>query len=284
MSEAARDFGGVVSGAPAQVVRPASAAEVAIAVGEAAGRGLRVAARGCGHSTYGQALCPGGVVLDMRGLAAVREVTPDRVVAEAGATWREVLAATLPHGRTPPVLTDYLDLTVGGTLSAGGIGGTSWRDGAQTDHVLELEVVTGTGEIVRCSPEMRPELFDAVRAGLGRCGVIVAATFALVGAPRRVVTGKASYGGVAELLAAQRRLAEEHAADDIAGQAKLAIAGQWRFEVTATGFDRDVPGEFAAEELEFLEFADRMRPDVAELVALGEWDRPHPWAVFFIPG
>src|SRR5690606_33462494 len=117
-----RDFGGIVERSPARVVRPGSAGEVADAVREAAARGLRAVPRGLGHSTHGQSLTD-GVSLDLRGLTGT-EVRGRRAVAAAGTTWREVLAATLPHGLTPPVLTDYLDLTVGGTISAGGIGGT----------------------------------------------------------------------------------------------------------------------------------------------------------------
>ncbi len=58
----------------------------------------------------------------MTRLRTVRRVDGDRVTVEAGATWREVLAATLPHGLAPPVLPDYLDLTIGGTLAVGGVG------------------------------------------------------------------------------------------------------------------------------------------------------------------
>jgi FAD/FMN-containing dehydrogenase len=64
---------------------------------------------------------------------------------------------TLAHRLTPPVFTDYLELSVGGTLSAGGIGGTSPRFGGQVDNVAELEVVTGAGERMVCSPHQRAD-------------------------------------------------------------------------------------------------------------------------------
>jgi FAD/FMN-containing dehydrogenase len=75
-------------------------------------------------------------------------VEGDRIVVEAGAKWSEVLRVTLPRGVTPPVLTDYLELSVGGTLVVGGVGGTTSAFGLQSDHVIELEVVTGTGQKV----------------------------------------------------------------------------------------------------------------------------------------
>ena len=68
------------------------------------------------------------------------------MVVEAGAKWSDVLRATLPHGKTPPVLTEYLELSVGGTLVVGGVGGTTSAFGVQSDNVIEMEVVTGDGE------------------------------------------------------------------------------------------------------------------------------------------
>ena len=82
----------------------------------------------------------------MSGIGTIRDLQPDRVVVDAGATWKSVLDATLTQGLTPPVLTNYLGLSVGGTIAVGGIGGSSSRYGMQTDNVLELDVVTGDGQ------------------------------------------------------------------------------------------------------------------------------------------
>ena len=72
---------------------------------------------------------------------------------QAGIKWRALVEHLAPQRLSPPVLTNNLDVTVGGTLSMGGLGVASWRYGTQADNCLELEVVTGTGEIVRCSDE-----------------------------------------------------------------------------------------------------------------------------------
>jgi FAD/FMN-containing dehydrogenase len=273
-----RDFGGIVERAPARVVRPGGADEVVEALREARARRLEAVPRGCGHSTSGQSLT-GGICLDMRGLAGVQDVASGRAVVGAGTTWREVLAATLPHGLAPPVLTDFLDVTVGGTLSAGGVGGASHRHGTQADQVLGLDVVAG-GRAVACSPSVRPDVFDAIRGGVGRHGVVTAATLRLVPAPERVLTCTIPCRNADDLL----RVQGEVAADDIVGQAKPSPDG-WRYEVKATLYgDGPVPpGTAETEELPFLAFADRMRPDVEELVALGEWARPHPWVMVFLP-
>ncbi|GAA1876221.1 FAD-binding protein [Actinomadura bangladeshensis] len=274
-----RDFGGIVERSPARIVRPASPEEVAAAVRDAAAQGLEAVPRGTGHSTFGQSLTT-GVSLDLRGLAGVHEVGERHASAGAGTTWREVLAATLPLGLTPPVLTDHLDMTVGGTISAGGIGGTSHVHGTQADNVLALDVATG-GRVLTCSPTERPELFDAVRGGLGRHGIITRATLGLVQAPERVLSCTIPCRDATDLL----RVQSETRADYISGRVKPSDGG-WRFEAKAVLYGDDgepPPGTTETESLAYLDFADRMRPDVAELVALGEWARPHPWAMVFLP-
>ena len=42
------------------------------------------------------------------------------VAVTAGTRWSEVLGATLPYGLTPPVLTDYRELSVAGTVVVAG--------------------------------------------------------------------------------------------------------------------------------------------------------------------
>ena len=198
---AADDFGHLVHQLPEAVLVPASAQDVAATVRRTAGQGRRFAAQGRRHSVFGRAQARDGIVADMGRLRTIHAVQRDRVVVDAGATWREVVEATLPHGRTPPVLTDYFDLSVGGTLAVGGVGSATSRLGVVSDHVLELQVVTGRGEEVTCSPDRHPSLFDAVRAGLGQVGIITRATLRLVPAPTRVRRFLLSYPDLATMLA-----------------------------------------------------------------------------------
>jgi FAD/FMN-containing dehydrogenase len=67
------------------------------------------------HSAFRRSQVPGGIVADVPALRSIGAVEGDRVVVEAGATWSDVLRATLAQGKTPPVPTGYLDLSVGGT-------------------------------------------------------------------------------------------------------------------------------------------------------------------------
>ncbi|PVH35615.1 hypothetical protein PAHAL_7G225300 [Panicum hallii] len=201
---AARDFGAVVSEAPVAVMRPGSAADIARLLGalSSAGPGSRaraaaaaVAARGAGHSLHGQAQARGGIVVETRALPRAVQVADGGAYADvgAGALWVEVLEECLRAGLAPRSWTDYLYLTVGGTLSNGGISGQAFKHGPQISNVLELEVVTGTGEVVTCSPTRSPELFFAVLGGLGQFGIITRARIPLQVAPPKVRWVRAFY-------------------------------------------------------------------------------------------
>ena len=167
------DFGGMVRKMPAAVATPESVEDASRIVSWAAREGVQLAIRGGGHSQGGQSLTAGGVVLDTRRLDRVRLLGRANLVrAQGGAAWIKVVDSLNGTGRLPRVLADFGELTVGGTLSAGGIGTTSHRYGVQAGQVEQLEVVAGTGERVLCSRDRNADLFDAVRGGQGQFGII----------------------------------------------------------------------------------------------------------------
>src|SRR5215211_228462 len=180
---AADDFGHLVHRQPLAVLKPGSVNDVVELIRFARCNNIHVAARGQGHSTQGQAQVEAGVVVDMATLTTVHEVNSTSALVDGGTRWLDLLAQTIPQGLTPPVLVDFLELTVGGTLSLGGIGSKAFRFGPQVDNVLELQVVTGEGELVSCSPAHNSGLFDAARSGLGQFGLIVRARVRLIPAP-----------------------------------------------------------------------------------------------------
>jgi cytokinin dehydrogenase len=296
---AARDWGRIVTAWPRVVVRPTSVADIAATIRFAAARGLPVAARGAGHSPFGQGQAGGGVLLDMTSLRTVHEITDDQIVVDAGARWADVVAVTIQQGLTPPVLPDYLELTVGGTLSVGGIGGASQHHGAQTDTVAELEVVTGTGQVVTCSPVRDTALFTVMRAGLAQCGVITRATLRVLPARQRARRWQLPYGSLGAFLADQRTALRRNWFDYLEGQAVLDDeAGGWRYLLEAGTYYSPpcYPEEPAllsglgneghtleVDDTTYLEFLDRLRPGEELLRAEGSWFQPHPWLTLFLP-
>ena len=327
---AATDFGRVVVRRPAAVVRPASAEDVARLVKFAAERGLGVATRGAGHSQSGQSLSE-HIVLDMTALDQIKRVeapgnpasaaaspaSGGSVTCQAGLKWRSLVEQLAPQSLSPPVLTNNLDVTIGGTISTGGLGVASWRSGTQADQCVELEVVTGAGEIMRCSPERNRDLFDAVRAGVGQFGVITEATLKLRRHQPRVRTYYLLYDDLNALLGDLKLLMADQRFDYLeswcvacpqgfkkVGGARQAFA-QWFYPLHATieiaaedsGPATPAAAPTAANRLAGLQFYRHVHTEdttigefFARLDSLfaiwrrgGFWDYAHPWMECVLP-
>jgi FAD/FMN-containing dehydrogenase len=297
LSAAADDFGHIIHRAPQYVLKPASVADISAIVAWVASQGLKVAARGQGHSNYGRSMVPGGVVIDMSMLNTIHRIAPDRIVVDAGTTWSAVIDAALARGLTPPVLTGFTGLSVGGTLSVGGIGGMSHLYGMQTDNVLELNVVVADGRELTCSAAQNADLFNAVRAGLGQVGIITRATLKLVPAPARVRRYQLSYPDQATLTADQRKVLNERRFQHIQGKFIPNESGGWTFQfeggVFYTGSTpddntvlddlSDTRASAVIADLSYSEYLNAF--DVLEnlLRGNGQWFNPHPWWLTFLP-
>ncbi|CAM0880230.1 unnamed protein product [Alopecurus aequalis] len=248
---ASSDFGNVSVDidAAAAVFYPSCPGDIAALLRASCGRPspFPVSARGCGHSVRGQASAPGGVVVDMPSLGRLAGGSATRLSVsvegryiDAGGEqlWVDVLHAALAHGLTPRSWTDYLHLTVGGTLSNAGISGQAFRHGPQISNVHEIDVITGAGEMVTCSKEKEAELFHAVLGGLGQFGVITRARIPLVPAPARARWVRLLYTDAAALTKDQERLIDVDTGisalsglmDYVEGSvlADQGLAGSWR--------------------------------------------------------
>jgi cytokinin dehydrogenase len=298
LAEASDDYGHIVHRRPLAVLLPGSVRDVAAVVRYANRHRLTVAMRGRGHATFGQAQADAGIVIDSRTLAAIHRISPAGAVVDAGVQWLDLLQATLEHGLTPPVLTDYLELSVGGTLSVGGIGGTTHQHGLQVDNVVELLVVTGDGKLRRCSPTRDRFLFQAVLGGLGQVAIIVRATIRLVPAPSTARVYQLSYSDAATFTSDQRRVVAERRFSYLEGQVVDAEDGTWSFLLEAAayytppavpddaallhGLTPDVGG-VVVDDLPYFDWINRLAPVVELLKQLGLWDLPHPWFNVFLP-
>ncbi|MFT3772675.1 MAG: FAD-binding protein [Minicystis sp.] len=301
LAAAGDDFGHIIHRAPTAVLVPGSVDDIVKLVRFARKHGIKVAgARGLGesHSTFGQSQVQGGVVIDMRALATIHEINAHDALVDAGVRWSELLQQTVPLGKSPPTLTDYIELSVGGTLSVGGIGGQVFRHGLQVDNVIELEVVTGEGKRVTCSATKHPLLFSAVRAGLGQFGIIVKARIRLVDVAPQVRTYTALYDDLATFTSDQLALIDDGRFDYVEGSVVPAADGGWAYSIEcAKYFDPSsppddaamlaglsfLPGTEAADDKSYFDFANRIAPTVAFLQSVGAWDVPHPWINLFVP-
>ena len=292
----ADDFGHIVHNVPDGVLLPGSVDDVATTIQWTASRGSKFTPQGQRHSTYGRSQVPGGIVADMSTLRHIGPVEGDQVVVEAGARWSDVLRATLAQGKTPPVLTEYIELSVGGTLIVGGVGGTTSAYGVQSDNVIAMEVVTGEGKKVTCSADDNADLFNAVRAGLGQVGVITKATLKLIAAPQSVRRFLLSYPDLATMLRDVRLLFADKRFDSLQAAIAAAPDGGLAFRLDAVKYvDADLPDDDVLvaglsddlsqrqpTTIEYFEYLNRFAPIETALRASGPWFFRHPWLMTFI--
>lgn len=296
---ASNDFGNIVHRQPIAVLAPGSIEDIIRIVQFGRTHNIKIAARGQGHSTYGQSQVEAGVVINMSTLNKIHSISTDRAIVDAGVVWSQLLQKTLSQGLTPPVLTDYIELSVGGTLTVGGIGGAAHRFGVQVDNVWELQVVTGEGKLRTCSQFQNRDLFEAVLAGLGQCGIIVQATVKLIPAAKTARVFLLFYDDLATFTRDQRLLITDERFNHVEGQIIPNDDGGWRYMLEAASFynstnipDKNVlltglnyiRGTEQIQDKSYFDFLNRLSETVTFLKSIGVWSYPHPWLNLFVPG
>ncbi|HMA17834.1 MAG TPA: FAD-binding oxidoreductase [Thermoanaerobaculia bacterium] len=178
---------------PAIIARCAGVPDVVRAVNFARANGVVLAIRGGGHNIAGNALCDGGIVVDLSRMKAVNVDTgARRVTVEGGATLAEVDAPTQAHGLATPLGINSTTGVAGLTLG-GGFGWLSRKYGMTVDNLESAEVVTAAGEVVRASATEYPDLFWALRGGGGNFGVVTRFEFRLHEVGPNVLSGLIVY-------------------------------------------------------------------------------------------
>jgi len=172
-------FNGMIDRRPTVIVRCEDPDDVATALAFARAERLQVAVRGGGHNVAGNAVCDGGLVVD---LSRMRRVEVDagagRARVQGGALWGDVDRATSAHRLATPggivSTTGVAGLTLGG-----GIGVLRGLHGLTCDNLVGAEVVTATGERALASADGDPELLWGLRGGGGNFGVVTSFEFQL---------------------------------------------------------------------------------------------------------
>ncbi|KAL2498400.1 Cytokinin dehydrogenase 5 [Abeliophyllum distichum] len=217
---ASKDFGGLQRTESVAVLHPSSAEDIVRLVKAAyeSTHGFSVSARGHGHSINGQATATNGVVIQMSGsrkpASAIVSEKLMYVDVWGGELWVDVLRSTIEYGLAPKSWTDYLYLSVGGTISNAGISGQAFNHGPQISNVYELDVITGKGELLTCSEEENSDLYHAVLGGLGQFGIITRARIALERAPQRVRWIRVLYSNFSGFTEDQEYLISLHGQED----------------------------------------------------------------------
>jgi FAD/FMN-containing dehydrogenase len=170
--DARKVWNGMIDKRPALIARCAGVADVVAAVHFARTNNLLVSVRGGGHNITGNAVCDGGLMLDLSRMKGVRVDPIKRTArAEAGLTWGEYNRETQAFGLA----------STGGVVSTTGIagltlgGGLGWlmgKHGLSCDNLLSVDMVTADGQFLTASPSEHPDLFWGLRGGGGNFGVV----------------------------------------------------------------------------------------------------------------
>jgi glycolate oxidase len=138
--------------APAYVVRPATAEQVAAVVTLAAAEGVPVTARGSGSGLSGASIPSAeGILVSFERMTSVLEIDTDNHVAvvQPGVTLAELDTRTAEAGLTYPVYPGELSGSLGGNVNTNAGGMRAVRYGVTRNNVLGLQAVLGTGELIR---------------------------------------------------------------------------------------------------------------------------------------
>ncbi|CAN4094490.1 unnamed protein product [Withania somnifera] len=316
-----KDFGKIVQNIfPAAVLYPSNINYIIALIQFSYGLSapFHVAPRGHGHSIRGQAMAQNGVIVEMNSLnnngdSRIRVFKDSKLgfYGDVGGEqlWIDVLHHTLEYGLAPVSWTDYLYLTVGGTLSNAGISGQTFRYGPQISNVHEMDVITGKGELVTCSKDRNSELFYAVLGGLGQFGIITRARIVLAKAPTRVKWVRLLYDDFSKFTKDQEHLISiDDGLDYVEGSLMLekSSLNNWRSSFFSTSNQTKIASVLSQKELcielkklvkglkyldgyiykkdvTLVEFLNRVRSGELELKSKGMWDVPHPWLNLFVP-
>lgn len=142
-----------------------------------------VIARGMGRSYGDPAQNAGGLVIDMQRFNKIHSIDPDTalVVVDGGVTLDQLMKAALPYGLWVPVLPGTRQVTIGGAIGPDIHGKNHHSAGSFGDHVVSMDLLVASGEILTLKPEGSEddpdgELFWATVGGMGLTGIIVQAT------------------------------------------------------------------------------------------------------------
>ena len=172
-------WNGMIDRKPALIAQCLDKEDIIQAVKFARKNELLVSVRGGGHNVSGNAVCDGGIMIDLSLMKKV-EVDTEKKVAhvEMGATWGDFDKATQQFGLST---TGGLITTTGvaGLTLGGGVGWLVRKCGLSCDNLIEAEIITADGNIVKASLQENPDLLWGIRGGGGNFGIVSSITLRL---------------------------------------------------------------------------------------------------------
>jgi FAD/FMN-containing dehydrogenase len=108
--------------------------------------------------------------LDVSAFAGVLQVGDGFAEVLGMTTYEALVDATLPSGQMPLVVPQLKTITLGGAVTGLGIESSSFRNGVPHESVIEMDVLTGDGQVVTCSRTENADLFYGFPNSYGTLG------------------------------------------------------------------------------------------------------------------
>ncbi|QLY34077.1 FAD-binding oxidoreductase [Nocardia huaxiensis] len=154
--------------------------------------------------------------LDVSGLTRVIAVDPQARTADVAGmtTYEDLVATTLPYGLAPLVVPQLKTITLGGAVTGLGIESTSFRNGLPHESVLEIDILTGAGEIVTATRDNEyADLFRGFPNSYGTLGYSTRIKIELEPVKPYVALRHIRFHDLRELEAAMARIIADRAWD-----------------------------------------------------------------------
>ncbi len=155
--------------------------------------------------------------LDTSGLTNVISVDPEARTADVAGmcTYADLVAATLPYGLSPLVVPQLKTITLGGAVTGLGIESASFRNGLPHESVLEMDILTGAGELITATSEQHADLFRAFPNSYGTLGYSTRLRIRLEPATPFVALRHIRFHSLQELIAAMERIIDTGGRDGV---------------------------------------------------------------------
>jgi FAD/FMN-containing dehydrogenase len=149
--------------------------------------------------------------LDVSGLTGVIAIDPQRRIADVQGmcTYESLVEATLAHGLMPTVVPQLRTITLGGAVTGLGVESSSLRHGLPHEAVLEMDVLTGAGDVVTVSHSEHTDLFTAFPNSYGSLGYALRLRIRLEPVRPFVALRHVRFSQATELVAAVERIGQE---------------------------------------------------------------------------
>lgn len=142
--------------------------------------------------------------IDVRSLTDIIEINTDTrtCIAEAGVTFVRLARETLKYGLVPQCVSELKEITIGGVVAGCSVESMSFKYGGFFDSCEEIEIVTGTGDIMLCTKSDNHEIFEMLHGSFGTIAIITLLKFRLVPAKECVRIDYIRYDTFSEYMEA----------------------------------------------------------------------------------